>query len=491
MSICPENSIVYSLRQRVNNLYSNLPWPSQIKQVAFITQVVGGKGDISSSAKVIELVQNIAPHIRITWYLTNDVYGLGDFSELFDAVHFLKNCPRPQKIRLKRWDPQHCKAELLIFGPPHMFFEEPVINNLPKIPTLHFSDYGDCFIEQPQLDKVKRERDHPSYETVYRCLLAAHETEAMVFTGVIEGTGIFLDRKRLQAERGLHHLLELEDTSLKEAILEKDTEFSMNFGYAYNLHSWEKFIDVITIDEQKRDLVLVCGTSRWQNFFSILNATKLSKIKERGIGKVLAKNKGQVGWTPFLEEQEGRTFRILVWPSISPDDFRRLQLASDRLLATGDNSAAEAWAARPPRLYLYEDIGFKNDFLEQQIRVAKKVAPLLGEILCLFSSVIRFEEIEISILTKLLQKDSLEEDVSKFCQYIIHNFSLEPIFKGAILRAAWHAANPNLMEEEVDATRQIWETQMLVLFHQAHPIEETITLRALDAIGKRLPINLL
>ena len=160
------------------------------------------------------------------------------------------------------------------------------------------------------------------------------------------------------------------------------------------LASRVNFISCVAIQEKDKDVVIVLNqiADHQRKLHELKNSISktdyIQFLKEKGYGKVIFKT--QEAEDHILDENsQSRHLTIIVRPSFSPDDVRRMQLASERLLATGDNSASESWAARC-KLYLYENVGaisgFKKEFLKQQKTLAKKFHPKLFELLKLFGN---------------------------------------------------------------------------------------------------------
>ena len=65
------DDIIFPLHQAIEKEYKNLPWPSNIQKIVILTEVLGGRGDIATAAKVIHLLQNINKTLIFDWVLTD------------------------------------------------------------------------------------------------------------------------------------------------------------------------------------------------------------------------------------------------------------------------------------------------------------------------------------------------------------------------------------------------------------------------------------
>jgi hypothetical protein len=200
------------------------------------------------------------------------------------------------------------------------------------------------------------------------------------------------------------------------------------------------------------------STQKFQN--EIFTSDRLTFLKQKGYGTVILK--GQESESVLLQEAENpqmeRRLVVILRPSFVPIDMKRMQLASERLLATGDNSAVEAWSSRC-KLYLYEDVanlGSKWKFLQQQVDFAKTISPNLAKLLALFGGDRRlpqpslnmaFDKAKMDQLERLLEDPDLGSATIRFCNQIIKNYSFNEVLEGTVKRVAWQYYNSSKLAD--------------------------------------------
>ena len=142
--------------------------------------------------------------------------------------------------------------------------------------------------------------------------------------------------------------------------------------------------------------------------------------------------------------------------------MRKLQLASERLIATGDNTAVEAWGARC-KLYIYEDVatgGCKFKFLQQQIALAKMVSSSLARLLELGGKE-RLSAEERGEAVMILKDPLLANSTLQFCKVITDNYSFHNVLEGSLKRALWHHLEPSLIDHEVSSLGKEFYSQLV------------------------------
>lgn len=182
-------------------------------------------------------------------------------------------------------------------------------------------------------------------------------------------------------------------------------------------------------------------------------------MKKQGYGNVSFKDESY--FLSSMQKGPGRTLTVITRPKFLPKDMRRLQLASERILGTGDNSAVEAWCARC-KLFLYEDvanISCKWKFLQQQVDLAESIYPPLGRLLALFGGDRRtdkdflnkpLDEDKMQELESLLKDPHLSDATLEFCDTITSQYAFADVLKGALKRTAWHHCIPDLAKIEAN-----------------------------------------
>lgn len=486
------DKVMFPIHRLIEAQYLSLPWPSQIQKIVVLTNVCGGRGDIAGAAKAISVLQRICPSLSFDWLISG-----GDQNRLFGQSFMLEKCERQlSPRRFFTSDPEDTEpAQFLLEGPVGSlqeisFIEDSILHR--KIQGPRF-----CFLENASentssalflCEQLQRLPDDFSPLARYTALHSSLFPSSVVATigslpmGLTPGSGIFLDREILSKplSKGYccpSYLLSMKDTSLQNDILSSMNAlngaipdfdlYSMNSGYAHQPTSWGKFIDCVAIHEQTKNVVIVLNRqgeltalSEQEFIDSICSAERLAFLQGKGFGSIAFK--GESSKVSLLDTPNGRSMTIIVRQQFLPYDMHRIQLASDRLLATGDNTAAEAWCARCI-LYLYEDVdngGCKQKFLQQQVDLANTISPTLGKILALFGGDKRLPDPHLNAplpqetmaeLEHLLRDPNLSQNTIQFCHHITENYSFENVFIGALKRAAWTHCIPTLPFIEASA----------------------------------------
>jgi len=379
---------LFSLHREIESQYHDLPWPLHIQKIIVLTEIIGGRGDIAAAAKAIALMQKISSGLSFDWVLKG--------GREHNPISFL-NCEDPSKIGIRYLDdptPDNKPGDFLLAGPVRLSWDtgyiEKRISRKIAGPTFGFMENAEAlctFLEGiPQLI-IKNSKPESSFDNIYQKLhsyifpSSSNSMSGLLPMGIRSGSGVFLDHSRINAPLSREYccpsyLLQIEDEDLRKDILEAmnvfDTEsqpdydlHSFNSGYAHYPASWGKFIDCVAIHEKNKHVVVVLnhrGSMRESYSLSsqdfqdkIFDSNRLTFLKRKGFSNVIFKGEGQDAC--FLQKNENsestRSLTVIVRPSFHPNDMRRMQLASERLLSTGDNSAVEALCAKCI-LYFYE-----------------------------------------------------------------------------------------------------------------------------------------
>jgi len=217
---------------------------------------------------------------------------------------------------------------------------------------------------------------------------------------------------------------------------------------------------------------------------------RLALLKKWGFGTI--KVKGQEENSFVLKESTAsndREFTVIVRSSFLPFDMKYLQLASERLLATGNSSAAEAWAARC-KLYIYEDVGNTDScvrrFLDQQIKLAKTLSPSLAELLAIGGKNEPLSEEEMNAAIRILQDPDLSSATLKFCDHITRHYSFKAVLEGALKRSAWHHCIPSLMEVEANGMDDEFKFELVEHFKDLNSLPKVVTIKNLPTLTQRI-----
>ncbi|MDF2577955.1 MAG: hypothetical protein K0S74_1439 [Chlamydiales bacterium] len=304
--------------------------------------------------------------------------------------------------------------------------------------------------------------------------------------GIQTGTGVFLNKELISKTLSKQYccpsyLAKIKDKGLYADIMEAmnvhDLEsqpnydlYSFNSGYAHKVKSWGNFIDCVAVHEKEKQVVIVLNhlgefarlsSTEFQE--QIFDTKRLNFLKSKGYENILFKGEEQK--LSFLQQTNyshtTRSLTVIVRPSFTPNDMNQIQLASERLLATGDNSAVEAWCARC-KLYLYEDVangGCKWRFLQQQVDAATKFSPNLSRLLALFGNDSRIckslsESQKMEEIEDLLSDPQLGEDTIQYCNYLTTYYSFDEVLEAALKRTAWQYCIPELAKVEAESVNE-------------------------------------
>ena len=331
--------------------------------------------------------------------------------------------------------------------------------------------------------------------------------------GLVPGSGIFFDQSRLDTPLSREYccpapLLKIKDDSLRRDILRsldsinKDTLpnfdlHSFNSGYAHRPSSWGKFIDFVAIQEREKHVTIVLNqhgefdrpnTSDFSKM--IFTPERLMLLKQMGYGKVMVK--GEESETLTLQtssESSQRNLTVIIRPSFKPEDMKQLQLASERLIATGMNTPAESWASKC-KLYIYEDVancGVTGEFLKQQIKVAQKINPKLGRLLQIAGEKNKpLSPEEMTEATKILHDPELSTATLNFCDHVTSNYRFQNALVASLKRVMWHHYIPELTKVEADAMDDDFKEGILKYLGNFDAEERVVTIKNLPILAQRV-----
>ncbi len=489
--------------------YRSLPWPAQMQQVVILTHVTGGRGDVSAAAKTIAIMQRMCPTLSFDWVLIG--------ANRLDPMSFL-HCDDPSKVRMRpitQLPSEMASVDFLLEGPVKLGLEREAIENRIRRnitgPTFTFLEnahsgtrlYG-VFLRMLAQKATTEGSAETTYQKLHPEVFPSQTIEGVgaLTMGLQPGSGVLLDQALKNANLSRKYccpsyIAQIQDGALRKDILgamhlvgdqtEPDYDrYSFNFGYAHRPASWESFIECVAIHEQTKDVVIVLNQQGEFNNFStqqfkdqIFTTERLVLLAKKGYSSVVLKGQ-EAGAIQVTENaQSGRSLTVIIRPSFDPNDMAPMQLAAERHLATGNNSAVEAWCARS-QLYLYESVdngGHSKAFLQQQVDLAQTISPNLGKLLALFgkdcmqktaSSGERTAELE-----RLLQDPDLGRATLAFCTHITENYSFDGVLEGALKRAAWHHVIPGLAKLESEMLNEKFRTG-LVTYLQASEVSENM-----------------
>ncbi len=521
----------FFLWSEIGRQYATLPWPKEMKNIVVLTKVCGGRGDIVAAAKVIELMQTINPDCTIDWVVEHS--WIAENKTRYDFNSFLVS-KDPSKVFIRDIKSKPLTNEpgdFLILGPVNSIGNRNYVNSLiqreirgPIFYFLENASGSTLFNRRKFLSNYNN--NNSSYQSNHPLIFPAHSdldsNHGYLSMGIAKGTGVFLDQDRLTAGLSLDYccptyLKKIKDKSLQKAIFEamktkNPTEidyqnYSINFGYAHRDESWGKFIDCVAIHEKQKHVVIVLN--QYGEFFKatqekfqehIFTSERLKFLKRKGYGNIFCRGEKETQRVQKANSQKGRDLTVIIRPSFAPNDVKQLQLASERLMATGDNSAAESWCARC-KLYLYEDVanlGCKWRFLEQQVDLASTISPNLSQLLARFGGAREFKSScnkvlsaeDMAEIEKLLNDPDLEKATLDFCDCITQEYSFSEILSSALKRAAWHYSVPEVAKVEADILAEDGNFSATVINYLLTPLQQrqgtNLSIEAISKIGSHV-----
>jgi hypothetical protein len=255
---------------------------------------------------------------------------------------------------------------------------------------------------------------------------------------------------------------------------------------------------MVSIHEKEKNVTIVLNQhGAFKSFTTdefcehIFTPTRQEQLKELGYGILSVKGAENAPRNVLSSIKGERSLTIILRPFFKPNDMKNLQLASERLLATGDNTAAESFAARCG-LYVYEDVanlGCKTQFLQQQVQLAHTISPNVGTLLSLFGKRGDFSEENRAHVIEILQDPYLKEKTFHFCNLIVKNYSFQKILQGALKRFAWHQALPTLMHEEIASLDPSFKEGLVDFFKNAHDEDKILTLNNISFLKQTIEQN--
>ena len=152
------------------------------------------------------------------------------------------------------------------------------------------------------------------------------------------------------------------------------------------------------------------------------------------------------------------------------------------------NSPAESWAAKC-KLYIYEDVancGVTDQFLKQQVKIADKIDPRLGQFLKLVGKVGALNEEEMDQVKKILQDSDLSKATFNFCNYVVKHYRFEEAFLGSLKRVLWHHYIPQLSEIEAKALDNDFKEKVVKYLESFETEQQVILLKNLPLLASRI-----
>jgi hypothetical protein len=514
---------LFPLYRQIENQYLALPWPDKIQKIVVLTQVVGGRGDIAAATKAIAVMQRICPTLTFDWVLHDAKYNQ------YDPVSFL-NCTDPSKVTARNWQSppsDDTPGDFLLAGPVKLtlgidYIESHISRKIagPIFGFMENAEDSQSFYPQilPMVvEKLSNNENGEIYQNLHQMIFPNNKVRLPM--GLEIGSGVFLDKSRIEAPLSRDYccpsyLTQIMDIELRKDILEamnvfdSDSQpnydqYSFNSGYAHHAVSWGKFIDCVAIHEKDKHVVIVLNqrgefsplsTKEFQE--QVLGEERLVFLKTKGYGNIIFKSQDQKA-VHLQEVSDSRCLTVIIRPFFNPNDMKQIQLASERLLATGDNSAVEAWCARC-KLYLYEDVanmGCKWRFLQQQVDLAQKISPNLSQLLALFGGEQRLSERflnkslnskKMEEMEKLLSDPELSKATLEFCHQITSNFPFDDVLEAALKRTVWHYCIPELAKVETEALDEEFQTGLVTYLKNEETEEIEIHVGNLAKLGERV-----
>ena len=378
-----------ALEGEIAKIYREMPWPSSVTRVGVITEDASGRGDWAAGAKVINLLQELHPTLEISW------------ATRVEGMEFLTH---PEKVKRRNVRPDDTREVDLVIGGPTKTCKNLsggyISNNGPRVNFFEIASDVNLFADQVILYLLQKwVQENKPYSALHDCILPTNYDDNGIVMNLVAGSGVFIDQERVNAPRsmgyyGPEYIDSLEDLSLKEEIL-KHPGAALYSGYAHRPTSVEKFVEFVGLLEESREVVIV--------------------LNEGGVKPEL------LGHLP-------KNVTLITRSKFSPHDMKCLQLASEGILATGDNTACEAFAAKCA-FYLYEDVangGTKKEFLQQQIAIARQISPDLARLLELGGQNRPLTADEREEAKRILKDPYLKQHTVQFCETITTHYSFAP-----------------------------------------------------------------
>ncbi|MBM3207900.1 MAG: DUF562 domain-containing protein [Chlamydiae bacterium] len=483
--------------REIEKCYGHLPWPSNLRKICVCTQVQGGRGDISAAAKVIALMQRSHPSLHFDWVIQ------GSNSEKIMASEFIDIFEDRSKVVISEFKefPENSQIDLLILGPFDGSSKRILQSKIQRnIPVFFFMENAAAVNGRIVGDRIAYEvrhlmnADSLHYPNLHSILFPySYNNVPIISMGLQKGSGVFLDRFRInaflsQGYFGPEYLYSIQEEKLKNQILYSfngnfnNDEVSFNFGYAHNCSSWMNFIDCIAMQEKNKNVVVVLNQegASTRGFVSakdfaekIFTELRIDFLRNEGYENIIIKSEDTEDIIVNSGVHLEKKFTVILRQKFAYIDVKYMQLAAERILATGDNSAAEAWSAKC-KLYLYDvySLGYKDIFLNQQVKVANECSENVGKILELFYSYVQQDSVKTKeefdrknlLFRRLLNAPSLQDETLAFCDKIVKEYDFEKILENSLKRCVWIHTNPHLKQIEIEKIDQDVKDQILLSF---------------------------
>ncbi|NGX32259.1 MAG: hypothetical protein K1060chlam4_00300 [Candidatus Anoxychlamydiales bacterium] len=503
------------LHRKIEQQYKNLPWPPAIKRATVMTEAPGGRGDLAAAGKVIGIIQQLYPSLEFDWAVV---------SGRIDPKPFL-TCSEPSKVHISYPSLKDGASDLLIVGPAKCGWGTDYIQSRIGVkidgPRFSFLEAGTkpcttmgTFIAcKTARENLLSEEKNKVLSKIHKYLFSTRcdSTIDGICMGLVPGSGIIFDQSRLDTSLSRGYccpapLLKIVDTSLREDILRSLDNMnkdmlpnfdlhSFNSGYAHRPSSWGKFIDFVAIQEREKHVTIVLnqhGEFDKPNSYDfgkmIFTPERQKFLRQMRYGKIIVK--GEESEPLMLQtstENNQRNLTVIIRPSFEPEDMKQLQLASERLIATGMNTPAESWASKC-KLYIYEDVangGVTNEFLKQQIKIAKKVNPKLGRLLQIAGRINKpLSSEEMAEVTEILHDPELSTATLNFCDHIISNYRFQDALVSSLKRVMWHHYIPELIKVEADAMDDDFKEGILKYFGSFDAEKQVVIVKNLPVLAQ-------
>lgn len=513
------------LHRALDSIYYDKPWPSEMKCITLLTEAKGNHGDVVSAAKVIKLIHKMEPSLFINWVVCKYegepkkyLHGIDESKvKIIESKAYLIVRAEEFIKDIKKNPPKD--SDFLISGPTLNVERTSTIKKfLPcKGPRLDFLENAQPIdgVDAVQMEIVYKTVEEESknskdllYKRIHKLLFSSLEynfTSSPLVMGLTNGSGILLDPDRDDVTLSLDYccpsyLDKLEDKNLKKDIFESFNvhndadkpdyqKYSLNFGYAHNPGSWGSFISDVAIHEALHDgkqVIIVLNQDKLakQFFYAEINSEFLEILKYKNI-KVIGEGKDV--FNRSSSESEFTDLVVILRKSFTPNDMKYLQLSSERIMATGDNSAAEAFQARC-KLYVYEiyndpKVGFKDRFLKQQIKIAQEIYPPLAKFLDLKANPKKGTGGQIF---DILKDPKLSEKTLEFCQRITKKYSFKKPLLGDLKRKAWHHVKSGLLDLEAELIDDEFKSKITEFLKDFNVPEQNFQIHNLPKISTRV-----
>lgn len=487
-------TVLAQLAQVFNSAYSDLPWPSNFENIVVYTEIVGGYGDVASAGKIIACLRAVDQKVKIKWIIKGRIrddpwkFIPGAHDRLwiefthdpsskveFTTVDLIVCGPTNITRKAKQWS---MILGIEITCPIIKFLEiaysyevisvyaaETRLARWPEVYVYERSTTEGSIFPQhsrkrltPEELSPERIAHHEKKKKEYIAELYEEWPDLLLkqdglVMGIKPGTGVLRHENYMES-------------SFSDVITKYLTEdisgFSVNCGYAHRMASKLKFIDCVTFSaDAERILIILNQEGELEKYdFSgfvrrICTEARMNKLQAEGYGRLLISGRKHQHTQKF---DGSKTLIIVVRKWYPHEDFLVFQGASERILATGDNSPIEAWASlvTTGKLFLYEDVanaGCKSKFLQQQVALATQIYPPYGQLLAMFGGE-RTKYAEClnkewsnehwSEVREILSASDLSSHVRTFCRTILEEYRFETLWLNLVKRQVYLQRYPEL-----------------------------------------------